>query len=150
MAYLYTPATAFERQVRKLGLDERTCVASKVLRLWCEENKDRYYIPEWLLARWGMTESKLREGAQRLSGLATPGVFVSYATSCPTQLPSGYPSPIGRISSKSMVGRQGRRQCETRGHSGRDFGACGGHDPTDRVQRQHRLLKSCQLDSMIH
>jgi hypothetical protein len=55
MAYLYTPATAFERQVRKLGLNERTCVASKVLRLWCEENKDRYYIPEWLLARWGMT-----------------------------------------------------------------------------------------------
>jgi hypothetical protein len=55
MAYLYTPATAFERQARKLGLNERTCVASKVLRLWCEENKDRYYIPEWLLARWGMT-----------------------------------------------------------------------------------------------
>jgi len=55
MAYLYTSATAFERQARKLGLNERTCVASKVLRLWCEENKDRYYIPEWLLARWGMT-----------------------------------------------------------------------------------------------
>src|ERR1700757_4749052 len=55
MAYLSTLPTAFERQVRKLGLDERTCVASKVLRLWCEENKDRYYIPEWLLARWGMT-----------------------------------------------------------------------------------------------
>jgi hypothetical protein len=55
MAYLSTLPTAFERQVRKLGLDERTCVASKVLRLWCEENKDRSYIPEWLLARWGMT-----------------------------------------------------------------------------------------------
>jgi len=55
MAYLSTLATAFEQQVRTLGLDERTCVASKVLRLWCEENKDRYYIPEWLLARWGIT-----------------------------------------------------------------------------------------------
>jgi hypothetical protein len=55
MAYLSTLPTAFEQQVRKLGLDERTCVASKVLRLWCEENKDRYYIPEWLLERWGMT-----------------------------------------------------------------------------------------------
>jgi hypothetical protein len=54
MAYLSTLATAFERQVRKLGLDERTCVASKVLRLWCEENKDCYHIPEWLLAIWKM------------------------------------------------------------------------------------------------
>jgi len=55
MTYLSKLPTAFERQVHKLGLDERTCVTSRALRLWCEENKDRYYIPEWLLARWGMT-----------------------------------------------------------------------------------------------
>ncbi len=55
MAYLSKLPTAFERQVRKLGLDERTCVGSRALRLWCQQNKDRYYIPEWLLARWGMT-----------------------------------------------------------------------------------------------
>ncbi len=37
--------TAFRRQVRKLGLNERTGVTSHALRLWCEENKDRYFIP---------------------------------------------------------------------------------------------------------
>jgi len=46
--------TAFERQVRKLGLNERSCVASQELREWCERNKDQCYIPEWLLKRWGM------------------------------------------------------------------------------------------------
>jgi hypothetical protein len=51
MTYLSALPTAFERQVRKLRLDEGTCVASRALRLWCEKNKDRYYIPEWLLAR---------------------------------------------------------------------------------------------------
>jgi hypothetical protein len=47
-----TLATAFEQQVRKLGLNERNCVASKELRKWCERNKDRCYIPEWLLREW--------------------------------------------------------------------------------------------------
>jgi hypothetical protein len=45
-------ATAFEEQVRKFGLTEQTCVASEELRRWCEHNKDRCYIPEWLLKRW--------------------------------------------------------------------------------------------------
>jgi hypothetical protein len=54
MAYQLTMPTAFEEQLRKLGLDERTCVASQALRLWCERNKNWRYIPEWLLARWGM------------------------------------------------------------------------------------------------
>jgi hypothetical protein len=49
-----TMLTAFERQVQKLGLDERSCVASEELRAWCERNKDQSYIPEWLLKRWGM------------------------------------------------------------------------------------------------
>jgi hypothetical protein len=44
--------TAFEEQVRKLGLTEQTCVASEELRHWCERNKDRCYIPEWLLKQW--------------------------------------------------------------------------------------------------
>jgi hypothetical protein len=55
MAYLSTLPTAFERKVRKLGLDERTCVGSRALRLWCQENKDRYSIPEWLTCKVGMT-----------------------------------------------------------------------------------------------
>ena len=45
-------ATAFEQQAQKLGLTEQTCVTSEELRHWCERNKDRCYIPEWLLKRW--------------------------------------------------------------------------------------------------
>jgi hypothetical protein len=54
MPYRSTLPTAFEMQVRRLGLDERTCASSTALRLWCEENKDHYYVPEWLLAKWGI------------------------------------------------------------------------------------------------
>jgi hypothetical protein len=45
-------ATEFEKQVRKLGLTEQTCATSEDLRRWCERNKDRCYIPEWLLKQW--------------------------------------------------------------------------------------------------
>ena len=45
-------ATAFEEQIKKLGLSEQTCEASEKLRHWCERNKDRSYIPEWLLKKW--------------------------------------------------------------------------------------------------
>jgi hypothetical protein len=70
MAYLSTMPTAFERKVRKLGLDERTCVGSRALRLWCQENKDRYSIPEWLTCKVGNDrESKPCAGPQRLGGL---------------------------------------------------------------------------------
>ncbi len=47
--------TEFEGQVRRLGLDEHTCAASRELKRWCECNKDRYYIPEWLLKQWAMS-----------------------------------------------------------------------------------------------
>lgn len=47
-------ATGFEEQVLKLGLNEQTCEGSRELKRWCERNKDRCYIPEWLLKRWGM------------------------------------------------------------------------------------------------
>jgi hypothetical protein len=47
--------TGFDEEVRRLGLDERTCAASRDLRDWCKRNKDRCYIPEWLLKEWGMS-----------------------------------------------------------------------------------------------
>jgi hypothetical protein len=47
--------TAFEEQVQKLGLNEQTCETSEKLRQWCQCNKDRCYIPERLLKRWGIT-----------------------------------------------------------------------------------------------
>jgi hypothetical protein len=51
-----TPAvpTAFEEQLRKLGLNDQNCVTSEKLRQWCQSNKDRCYIPESLLKRWGI------------------------------------------------------------------------------------------------
>jgi len=46
--------TAFEEQVKLLGLSEQACVTSAALKYWCERNKDRCYIPESLLNRWGL------------------------------------------------------------------------------------------------
>ena len=48
-------ATEFELQARQLGLTKQTYTASAQLRTWCERNKNRCYIPEWLLAEWGIT-----------------------------------------------------------------------------------------------
>ena len=47
--------TGFEEQLKKLGLNEQTCVDSTVLRRWCEHNKDRCYVPEWLLKKWAIS-----------------------------------------------------------------------------------------------
>jgi hypothetical protein len=45
-------ATEFERQVRTLGLTPETYVFSAELRRWCWQNRNRFYIPEWLLEKW--------------------------------------------------------------------------------------------------
>jgi hypothetical protein len=45
-------ATEFERQVRTLHLTPETYVFSAELRLWCWQNRNRFYIPEWLLEKW--------------------------------------------------------------------------------------------------
>ncbi len=45
-------ATAFEEQVQKLGLNAQTWETSEELEQWCKRNKDRHYIPEWLLEHW--------------------------------------------------------------------------------------------------
>src|SRR5947208_14850324 len=44
--------TEFEREVRRLGLTRETCADSGELRRWCECNRNRCYIPEWLLEEW--------------------------------------------------------------------------------------------------
>jgi hypothetical protein len=45
-------ATEFEVEVRKLGLTKQTYAGSTRLRIWCECNRNRCYIPEWLLQTW--------------------------------------------------------------------------------------------------
>jgi hypothetical protein len=47
--------TAFELEIRKLGLNEQTCENSEALQRWCKRNKNHCYVPEWLLEWWGMS-----------------------------------------------------------------------------------------------
>jgi hypothetical protein len=48
-------ATEFELRVRQLQLTAETYTSSRELRAWCEQNRNRVYIPEWLLKEWGIT-----------------------------------------------------------------------------------------------
>lgn len=48
-------ATEFEMRVRQLKLTSQTLVTSTELRTWCENNRNRRYIPESLLREWGIT-----------------------------------------------------------------------------------------------
>jgi hypothetical protein len=47
-------ATEFDRELQRLGLTRETCAGSSELRRWCQHNKERCYIPEWLLKEWGI------------------------------------------------------------------------------------------------
>jgi hypothetical protein len=55
--------TEFDLQVRQLRLAPENYVASTRLRRWCEENKNQYYIPEWLLKTWNMSVNSDLSGA---------------------------------------------------------------------------------------
>jgi len=46
--------TAFEIEVRQLHLMPETYTSSAELRNWCERNRNRFYIPEWLLKAWNI------------------------------------------------------------------------------------------------
>jgi len=47
--------TEFELRVRQLQLTARMYASSLELRAWCEQNRNRCYVPEWLLEEWGIT-----------------------------------------------------------------------------------------------
>ncbi len=46
--------TQFELRVGWLRLTPKTYASSAQLRIWCEQNRNRLYVPEWLLEEWGM------------------------------------------------------------------------------------------------
>jgi hypothetical protein len=48
-------ATEFELQVRHLHLTADAYATSTELRRWCWQNRNRVYIPEWLLDEWHIT-----------------------------------------------------------------------------------------------
>jgi hypothetical protein len=54
--------TEFEMQVERLGLNKAQYVASSQLKLWCERNRNRCYVPEWLLGEWGITVESIFSG----------------------------------------------------------------------------------------
>jgi hypothetical protein len=44
----------FEIEVARLRLKRQDYVASMPLKRWCYHNRNRVYVPEWLLCEWGM------------------------------------------------------------------------------------------------
>jgi hypothetical protein len=46
--------TEFEQEVARLRLKRRDYAASMPLKRWCYRNRNRVYVPEWLLDEWGM------------------------------------------------------------------------------------------------
>jgi hypothetical protein len=54
MAPLPSLPTAFELEARRLHLRPDDYVGSAELHAWCERNRNRCYIPEWLLDAWGI------------------------------------------------------------------------------------------------
>ena len=46
--------TEFEMEVGRLRLTRSDYVASAELKRWCDHNRNRVYVPEWLLQEWGM------------------------------------------------------------------------------------------------
>ena len=55
--------TEFEMQVERLGLTKAHFIASAPLRLWCKRNRNRCYVPEWLLEAWGIKVDAIFSGA---------------------------------------------------------------------------------------
>jgi len=46
--------TEFETEVARLGLRRSEYLVSAELKHWCNHNRNRVYVPEWLLVEWGM------------------------------------------------------------------------------------------------
>jgi hypothetical protein len=56
-------ATEFELRVRQLQLTPGMYTSSVELRTWCKQNRNRCYVPEWLLEEWGITVDPYFRGA---------------------------------------------------------------------------------------
>jgi hypothetical protein len=46
--------SAFETLVDELKLTAPTYMESQELHCWCQANRNKCYIPEWLLKAWGI------------------------------------------------------------------------------------------------
>jgi len=50
-------------QARQLQLTAEQYIVSAELREWCKENRNRCYIPEWLLKAWNISVDADLSGA---------------------------------------------------------------------------------------
>jgi hypothetical protein len=52
----FAPAlpTQFEVTVKRLRLTPKLYTSSRELKRWCESNRNRCYVPEWLLKEWNL------------------------------------------------------------------------------------------------
>ena len=57
-----TLATEFELRVKQLQLTAEMYTSSRELRIWCDRNRNRVYIPEWLLEKWDITVDAIFSG----------------------------------------------------------------------------------------
>ena len=48
-------ATEFELRVRELQLTAEMYAYSHELYTWCRHNRNRVYVPEWLLKEWSLS-----------------------------------------------------------------------------------------------
>jgi hypothetical protein len=55
IAPLLALPTEFEMRARHLQLTAGTYTSSAELHAWCEQNRNRLYVPEWLLEELGIT-----------------------------------------------------------------------------------------------
>jgi hypothetical protein len=63
MQFASVLCTEFEMQAKHLQLTPDQYVASARLRKWCEDNKNQYYVPEWLLKAWNISVNSDLTGA---------------------------------------------------------------------------------------
>ena len=61
--------TEFEMEVTRLGLAKSLYTASAELKRWCDRNRSRVYVHEWLLTEWGM---QVEDFSGRRDALVTP------------------------------------------------------------------------------
>ncbi len=50
-------------QVKRMGLTKPEYISSAELKSWCECNRNRVYVPEWLLDAWGLQVESIFSGA---------------------------------------------------------------------------------------
>lgn len=55
LSHTPAPATEFEQLVGQLHLAKEMYTSSRELYVWCRRNRNRVYIPEWLLKKWNLT-----------------------------------------------------------------------------------------------